>query len=319
MRTYSQLTYEQRYQIFALLTTKHSGTEIAEVIGVHKSTVSRELRRNHGQHRYRPQQAHRLSTARRCKTRHRIIPETWDLIDTLIHRDWSPEQISGRLKIEHGIQVSHERIYQYILEDKRNGGDLYRHLRCRKKRRKRYGSCDRRGKISNRIGIEERPAVINDRLRTGDWEVDTLIGRGRKNALVTLTERRSRMALLGKVARRSALSVADTIIDLLTPFADRVHSLTSDNGTEFAKHREIAQRLNLDFYFAHPYSAWERGTNENMNGLIRQYFPKHRDLTSITDGEILHVMQRLNSRPRKCLDFKTPLEVFFSQPVALES
>jgi IS30 family transposase len=319
MRTYSQLTYEQRYQIFALLTMKHSGSEIAEVIGVHKSTVSRELRRNRGKCRYRPQQAHRLSTARRYKAEHRICPETWALIDTLIRRDWSPQQISGRLKIEHGIQVSHEHIYQHILEDKRTGGDLYRHLRCHKKRRKRYGSYDRRGKIPNKISIEERPAVINDRLRIGDWEVDTLSGKGRKKALVTLTERRSRMALLGKVERRSARSVTDTIVDLLTPVADRVHSLTSDNGTEFAKHREIAQRLDLDFYFAHPYSAWERGTNENTNGLIRQYFPKHRDLTSVTDSDIYHAMQRLNSRPRKCLAFRTPLEVFFNQPVALAS
>jgi IS30 family transposase len=319
MRTYSQLTYEQRYQIYALLTMKHSMTEIAEVVGVHKSTVSRELRRNRGKRRYRPQQAHRFSMARRCNTRHRIIPETWALIDTLIRCDWSPQQISGRLKIEHGIQISHERIYQYILEDKRSGGDLYRHLRCHKKRRKRYGSCDRRGKIPNKIGIEERPAVINDRLRIGDWEVDTLIGKGRKNALVTLTERRSRMALVGKVTRRSARSVTDTIVALLSPFADRAHSLTSDNGTEFARHQEIARRLNLNFYFAHPYSAWERGTNENMNGLVRQYFPKHRDLTTVTDSEIHHAMQRLNSRPRKCLAFRTPLEVFFNQPVALES
>jgi IS30 family transposase len=298
---------------------KHSMTEIAEVVGVHKSTVSRELRRNRGKRRYRPQQAHRFSMARRCNTRHRIIPETWALIDTLIRCDWSPQQISGRLPIEHGIRVSREHIYQHILEDKRAGGGLYRHLRCHKKRRKRYGSCDRRGKIPNKIGIEERPAAINDRLRIGDWEVDTLLGTGRKSVLVTLTERRSRMALVGNAAGRNARSVTDTIIDLLSPFADRVHSLTSDNGTEFARHQEIARWLNLDFYFAHPYSAWERGTNENMNGLVRQYFPKHRDLTTVTDTELNRVMQKLNSRPRKCLDFKTPLEVFFNQSVALGS
>jgi IS30 family transposase len=319
MRTYSQLTYEQRYQIFALLTTKHTGTEIAEVIGMHKSTVSRELRRNRSQRGYRPRRAHQLSIGRRRKTRHRIIPETWALIDYHIRHDWSPEQISGRFKIEYGIQVSHERIYQHILEDKRNGGDLYRHLRCRKKRRKRYGKYDRRGKIPHRISIEERPAVANERLRIGDWEVDTLLGKGRKSALVTLTERRSRMALLGKVTHRSAQPVTNMIIDLLGPLVDCAYSLTSDNGTEFAQHQDIAQRLNLDFYFAHPYSAWERGTNENMNGLLRQYFPKYRDMTTITDGEVHYAMYRLNSRPRKCLDFKTPFEVFFNQPVALKS
>ena len=319
MRTYSQLTYEQRYQISALLTTKHTGTEIAEVIGVDKSTVSRELRRNRSRRGYRPRKAHRLAIERRSKSERRIGPETWVLIESLIRYDWSPEQISGRLKIRCGIQVSHERIYQHILEDKRNGGDLSRHLRCRKKRRKRYGKYDRRGKIPNIISIEERPAMVNERLRLGDWEVDTLFGSGRNQAMVTLTERRSRMALLGKVDRRTAQEVTDVVIALLTPFADRTHSLTSDNGREFAQHQEIAKRLDLGFYFAHPYSAWERGSNENMNGLLRQYFPKNRDVTTITNEQIHRAMYRLNTRPRKCLAFKTPFEVFFNQPVALES
>jgi IS30 family transposase len=319
MRTYKQLTQEQRYQIYALLKTKNNMAKIAEVIGIHKSTVSREISRNMSRRGYRPKRAHEMAMKKRKKAKPRILPETWVLVEDLIRKDFSPEQISGRLDIAYGIRISHEWIYQYILSDKGKGGNLYRHLRCRKKRRKRYGSYDRRGKIPNRIGIEERPDVINDRLRVGDWEVDTLFGRGHKNAIVTLTERKSRMALVGKVGRLTSQAVCDVVVELLTPLKNRTHSLTSDNGKEFALHQRISSLLDLDFYFARPYAAWERGTNENMNGLLRQYFPKKCDLKTITNKEIHHVMNKLNNRPRKCLDFKTPLEVFFNQPVALNS
>jgi IS30 family transposase len=319
MRTYKQITQEQRYQIYALLKTKNSMTKIAEVIGVHKSTVQREISRNMSKRGYRPGKAHEMAIKKRRKAKKRILPETWALVEELIRQDWSPEQISGRLDIEYGIKISHEWIYQYILKDKRAGGDLYRHLRCQKKRRKRYGSYDRRGKIPNRTGIEERPDVINDRLRIGDWEVDTIFGIGHRYAIVTLTERNSRMVLVGRVDRLTAKAVCDVVIDLLTPLKDRTYSLTSDNGKEFALHQEIASHLDIDFYFARPYASWERGTNENMNGLLRQYFPKKRDIKTITDKEIHAVMHKLNNRPRKCLDFKTPIEVFFNQPVALKS
>jgi IS30 family transposase len=260
-----------------------------------------------------------MAMGRRKKAKTRISPELWTLVKALIRNDWSPEQVSGWLKTKHGIQISHECIYQYILKDKRRGGDLYRHLRCRKKRKKRYGRPDRRGKISNKISITQRPAVINNRLRVGDWEVDTLFGMGHRHALVTLTERKSRMALLGSVKRRTAQAVSDTVIALLTPVVDRTYSITSDNGMEFSHHQKISKQLDIDFYFANPYAAWERGSNENMNGLLRQYFPKKCDLTKITSEEIHRAMHKLNTRPRKCLDFKTPLEVFFNQPVALKS
>jgi IS30 family transposase len=319
MRTYKQITQEQRYQIYALLKTKNSMTKIAEVIGVHKSTISRELSRNRSKKGYREKKAHELAMRRRRKAKKRILTQTWALVEKLIRQDWSPVQVSGRLKKEFGIQISHEWIYQYILKDKHAGGDLYRHLRCQKKRRKRYGIYDRRGKIPDRIGIEERPDVINDRQRIGDWEVDTIFGRGHKQAIVTLTERNSRMVLLGRVENVTAQSATDVIVTLLTPLIDQTHSITSDNGKEFSRHQVISQQLEADFYFAHPYAAWERGTNENMNGLLRQYFPKKCDLTTITDKEIHAVMHKLNNRPRKCLDFRTPLEVFFNQPVALKS
>lgn len=312
MRTYTQLTQPQRYQICALLKMGHSRTEIASVVGVHKSTVSRELKRNHGQRGYRTQQAHALAVSRRKKAKLRILPETWALIEGLIRQDWSPEQVSGRLESEYNIRVSHEWIYQHILADKRVGGDLYRHLRCQKKRRKRYGSYDRRGILPNRVSIDERPEVVGRRERLGDWEVDTIIGKGRQPVLVTLTERKSRLTLLRKVERKTAEAVAAAVVTLLMPWKANAHTLTSDNGKEFALHQIIAKLLEADYFFAHPYAAWERGTNENMNGLLRQYFPKKRDLETVTDEEIEFVMCRLNNRPRKTLAYNTPFEVFLS-------
>jgi len=312
MRTYTQLTQEQRYQIYALLKMGHSRTEIASVVGVHKSTVSREWKRNHGQRGYRPKQAHALAVSRRRKAKPRILPETWALIEGLIRQDWSPEQVSGRLESEYNIWVSHEWIYQHILADKCVGGDLYRHLRCQKKRRKRYGSYDRRGILPNRVSIDKRPEVVDSRERLGDWEVDTIIGKGRQPALVTLTERKSRLTLLRKVERKTAGAVAATVVTLLMPWKAKTHTLTSDNGKEFALHQIIAKLIEADYFFAHPYAVWERGTNENMNGLLRQYFPKKRDLGTVSNDEIEFVMCNLNNRPRKTLAYNTPFEVFLS-------
>jgi IS30 family transposase len=316
---YTQLTREQRYRISALLKMGHNRTEIAAVIGKHKSTISRELNRNKGQRGYRPKQAHRKALSRRNHSRKRISGETWELIETKLRLDWSPEQVSGWLNRQFAIQVSHEWIYQYILADKQAGGDLYRHLRCQKKRRKRYGSYDRRGKMPNRVSIEERPAIVEERSRIGDWEVDTIIGKRHRQAIVTLTERKSRFSLLAKVDQRTADQVGDTVIELLRPVADRLHTLTADNGKEFADHERIAHALCVDFFFAHPYAAWERGTNENMNGLIRQYIPKTQDFAAVTNEVLVWIINRLNHRPRKCLEFQSPFEVFFDQSVALMS
>jgi IS30 family transposase len=319
MRTYTQLTQEQRYQIYALKKMGHNQTEIANCIGVDKSTISRELKRNQGQRGYRPKQAHHLAMSRRKKGQQHIQARTWAIIDEKIGLDWSPEQISGWLLKHHQIQVSHEWIYQYILRDKQAGGDLHKHLRCQKKRRKRYGSRDRRGKLPNRRSIEERPEIVDQRHRIGDWEVDTMVGKGHHQAIVTLTERKSRLALLRKVDRRTAELVGDAVIGLLQPLVDYLHTITGDNGKEFAEHERIAQELDADFFFAHPYAAWERGANENMNGLVRQYIPKDRELDSVTNNELHQIMLKLNHRPRKCLDFMSPFEVFFEQPVALTS
>lgn len=320
MRTYTQLTREQRYQIYVLRKMGHNQTAIAKAIGKDKSTINRELKRNKGQRGYRPIQAHNKALERRRKkAKLRIQAETWALIEEKLNQDWSPEQTTGWMMKHYGKTVSHEWIYQYVLADKRAGGTLYKHLRCQKKRRKRYGEYDRRGKIANRISIDKRPSIVDKRKRLGDWEIDTVIGKGHRGALVTLTERKSRLAMIQKVDSRKAELVTKATISLLKPYTEKVHTITSDNGKEFADHETITWILDTAFYFAHPYASWERGANENMNGLIRQYFPKDTDFLEITDNEIKLVMKRLNHRPRKCLDFQTPYEVFFNNKVALTS
>ena len=275
MRNYSQLTLEQRYGINTLLKTGHNQSEIALTIGVHKSTISREVRRNHGKRGYRYKQAHALALDRRKgKIKPPIDGSTWAFIETSIWNDWSPEQIHGWMKENLAVSVNHEWIYHYIRQDKHTGGDLYTHLRCKRKRKKRYGSNDRRGQIKNRVSIDERPSIVETRSRIGDWEADTIIGKRHKQAIVSLTERKSGLALLFKLERKTKDETEKAIRKLLYLIKDKVHTITSDNGKEFANNEPIAKALDCVFYFAHAYSAWERRTNENTNGLIRQYFPK---------------------------------------------
>jgi IS30 family transposase len=317
---YHQLTQDQRYQIYAFLKAGFSRSFIASELGVDKSTISRELKRNRGQRGYRPKQANELARSR-CKAKAnatRINAETWQKVEADLRKDWSPEQVSGHLKAQGQAAPSHERIYQYIYADKHQGGDLHTHLRCQIKRRKRYGKHDRRGQIPNRKSISERPAVVADKSRLGDWEADTIIGQNHQQALVSLVERRSKLTLLAKVERNTEAAVKEAIITKLQPLAACVHTITSDNGREFASHEVIAAAVGAEFYFAHPYHSWERGLNENTNGLVRQYFPKGSDLRALTDEQVQAVAQRLNERPRKTLGYQTPNEVFFnSSPVAL--
>ena len=317
MSTYAQLTREQRYQIKALLDTDVPQGKIAETIGVCPSTISRELKRNRGKRGYRPHQAHKKAVARKAKkSLPRIGAEIWSLVEKELREDWSPEQVSGRLK-ESEIFVSHERIYQYVYANKRAGGTLWKHLRCPKKYRKRAGGRDRRGKIVNRRSIEERPAIVDERSRIGDWEADLIVGKNHQGVALTLTERNSRFTLLRIFPSKHADPITQGIVELLKWDA-RVRTITFDNGKEFAGHQEVASALGVDCYFAHPYSSWERGTNENTNGLIRQYLPKSRNLKEVSMEEEIMIMDKLNLRPRKCLDFKTPYEVFFGhQPIAL--
>jgi IS30 family transposase len=319
--SYTQLTREQRYQIYALMKAGHDQTRIATLLGCHKSTISREVRRNRGQRSYRPHQAHELAQARHlAASRPRITPATWSLVESWLQQQWSPEQITGRLKLEGREVVSHERIYQHIMEDKRRGGALHLHLRCRRERRKRYGKHSRRGQIAGRISIEERPQVVATRRRVGDWEADTIVGRRGRGALLSLVERKSKLVRLCWVERKGAAEVARASLQVLGPLALKVLTITSDNGGEFAHHAEIARGLAARFYFARPHASWERGVNENTNGLVRQYFPKRHDFSTITEAEVEQVMERLNERPRKTLGYRTPNEVFYKRrPVALRS
>jgi len=315
--SYTQLTQEQRYQIYALKQVEQANKRIAEILGVHASTVSRELKRNLGKRGYRPKQADQKAQKRKHGAKRRIESETWEYVEQKVKREWSPEQVSGRLRSHHGIQISHEWIYQYILADKETGGYLYKHLRCQKRNRKRYGSHERRGSLPNRRSIEERPKIVEERSRIGDWESDTIIGKGHQQAIVTIVDRKSRLLLMQKVEKRTAEKVGEATITMLSTKACK--TLTSDNGKEFANHELVAEALKIDYYFAHPFSAWERGTNENTNGLIRQYFPKHSAFNIITQDHVTTVMDKLNNRPRKCLGFRTPLEVHQFYSIALDS
>ena len=208
--------------------------------------------------------------------------------------------------------VCHESIYQHIYTDKAQGGDLHTFLRCQKKRKKRYGSHSRRGVIPNKVSIDERPEVVEKRGRIGDWEGDTIIGKGHSGAIVSLVERTSRYTLLKQLPSKHAEPVCDAIIDMLKPFKKRALTITFDNGLEFAKHEGISKALDANIYFAHPYHSWERGLNENTNGLVRQYAPKNKTFEHVDDELIDLVEYKLNHRPRKSLGFKTPHEVFFN-------
>jgi len=283
-------------------------TEIAKNLGRSKSTISREIRRNKGGRGYRPKQADRLAEERSIDSRNarRIDPDVLKSAFDRIAEQLSPEQVAAELPI------SHETLYQDIYANKAAGGAIWKNLRCQKKRKKRYASgVERRGQIVNRRPISERPADIELRRTVGHWEGDTVIGAGHKQAIVTLVERKSGYARLMKVSHRTSAQVSGAVIKKLRPFRAKVKTITFDNGKEeFAEHVRIDEALGSTTYFADPFSSWQRGSNENFNGLLRQYIPKKRPLSTVTDEEHKMIEHRLNNRPRKSLGFKTPSEVF---------
>lgn len=296
-------------------------SEIAGRIGVHRSTVYREIKRNSNVRLVGYKAYPAIAAARerhRRKRKRGIAGEIWAMVEELLELDWSPEQISKRLSLEGLPSVSHETIYLRLYRDKLKGGLLYLHLRRRRYGyRKRIHKYSKRGAWDTRRPIRERPPIVDERSRLGDWEADTIIGRGRKGAILSLVERRSRLVLLEKLANMSPGSVADAFSKQLSPLKEKVLTITSDNGFEFLCHKDVAERLDAGFFFADPYSAWQRGTVENTNGLVRQYFPKKTDFTTLTESDLKLVTLRLNNRPRKSLGFRTPNEVFQNQSVAL--
>ena len=254
----------------------------------------------------------RMTVEYACLNGPQFSSSEWQEVERLTRLDMSPQQVSERLEFEGVLQISHEIIYQHIYADKQNGGDLHVHLRSQKPHRKRYASGqERRGTIKNRVSIDERPEIVAEKSRIGDWEGDTVIGKNHKGGIVTLAERKSRFVLAGHIRSKHADGVTAVITGLLAPYKDKCHTITFDNGKEFAEHEKVAAELKADIYFAHPYHSWERGLNENSNGLLRQYFPKGMELVNITDEQVLAAVEKLNHRPRKVLGYRTPHEVFF--------
>jgi IS30 family transposase len=310
------LTLEQRYTISVMKKQNYSQKKIALTIEKDKSVVSRELKRNCDKRNggYNSDLAQRKYNQRqKDKPKHiKFTKKVESFAEKLLCKDYSPEQIVGRAKLYKLNCVSHERLYQHIWKDKKQGGELHLHLRRRgRKYRKRGAAKDTRGIIIDRIGISQRPAIVEQKERLGDLEIDTIIGQNHKGALLTINDRVSSMVWIAKLNGKNAEDLAQKAIEVLSPYKEFMHTITGDNGKEFAEHKTISQSLNIDFYFARPYHSWERGANENTNGLIRQYFAKGSSFENITDKDVAEVQEILNNRPRKKLEFLTPTEYFF--------
>jgi len=306
------LALKERYHIWFLHKSGKSNGHISRETKRHKTTISRELKRNKSPGGYDPDKANKKAIERKKITHKQniFVKDIKEFAEKKIRENWSPEQIKGYCKKNEINMVSHQRLYQHIQEDQQQGGDLFKHLRHAKKRRKRYGIEERRGQIKNKRMIDERPEIVNCKIRFGDWEADTIIGLDHKGCIVTLVDRKTKLALIANVKNKKAETVKNAIIKMLTPSKDLCHTITFDNGKEFAMHKEIEQKLNVKTYFAHPYSSYERGLNENTNGLIRQYIPKKTDFRNIPDSLVKDIIRNLNTRPRKTLGFASPIEAF---------
>ncbi len=327
--SYSHLTHYERVVITYLKMTGASQAEVARRVNRSPGTISRELRRNRDvfdNYHYEP--AHEMARQRRTDSVKRPVTDDLELmahIEAKLRARWSPEQIAGRLATQPpkrlaGKTLHHATIYRWIWGDSRRAERLKRYLRvgC-KPRRKPYGKPSKRGQIPNRTPIAERPDVVEQRQRLGDWEGDTVVGKGRSGYVMTNVDRASRYLIARKLERPTATAVEGAMVDSMRRLPpDKRRTQTFDNGREFARHESISRRLALAVYFADPYSSWQRGTNENTNGLLRQYLPKTREFATLTDHELAGYIWQLNNRPRKCLDYRTPAEVFHQRNVALQ-
>ena len=311
---YTHLTQEERYQISTLLREGFSKRYIAWRLNRSPSTISREIARNRARNGYFAQHAHKLARRRHCPNPKRIPYDTWVQVIAYLDLQWSPEQIASH------VSVSLHSIYRFIQQDKSRGGVLFHNLRFRNQRKRKYGSIETRGQLTNRKSIHDRPAEIEQRSRFGDLEIDTIVGKNHQQSLVSIVDRKTGYLWLKKCSTRKAEEVCQATIRLLEPIKAHLKTITADNGKEFSLHEYAAQELDIDWYFADPYSAWQRGTNENTNGLIRQYIRKGSDLNDYTDAYIAEITQRLNHRPRKRLGFKSPSQVLWQQHgVALQN
>jgi IS30 family transposase len=312
---YRQITSGERYAIAALRRRGLSLRVIARDLRRAPSTISREVRRNRSADgSYSAFKACHRSRGRRSRSRRneRITPETWEVVERYLRLDWSPEQVAGFLTAEGLLRISHETIYLHVWREKRAAGSLWRHLRqAGKQRRKRYGAYDSRGRLAGKRPISERPAEVEARRELGHWEIDTVMGTEHgRNSVVTLVERATGYTVLGKLARHCAADATACCIALIERHPGRVLTITADNGTEFHSYALVEAATRALFYFATPHHSWERGTNENTNGLIRQYLPKSTSLAHVTQTDCDAIAAKLNSRPRKRLGYKTPEECY---------
>ena len=307
------LTQEQRYEIQALLKAKIKKSFIAKILNVHKSTITREIKRNSNKRSYNAKKAQIYYEERKSDSYKKSYFDSnmKKFVAEKLQQQWSPEQISGFCRTNNIKMVSYETIYKFIYTDKENGGLLYTNLRTGRPKRK-FKQNKKKGKftIKDRIFINERPDIVNNKERFGDWEADTIIGANRKGAILGVVERKSMFAIYVKTNGKKAESIKHEIINALAPYKKRVYTITSDNGTEFSEHKYIAEKMNCDFYFAEPYSSWQRGLSENTNKLIRQYIPKNTNFANIEQKYINDICLKLNSRPRKKLNYMTPTQVF---------
>ena len=307
------LTVQQRYEISFRLQNKERPIDIAKALGVHRSTISRELKRNKAPHgKYHAEKAQMLSKRRlRARRHYTVLTDEMKLyIDSkLSEEQWSPEQISGRRRVFGLSPISHETIYKYIWKEKHKcRKPLYKYLRHRGRRYNKRGSSYKSRGIPNRVGIEKRPSIVDEKNRFGDLEIDTIVGKNKRNVIMTINDRESGFLIMRKLPTKEAEPLAKAAIEALKPISGELHTITADNGVEFARHQMIARELNLDVFFARPYHSWERGANENTNGLVRQYFVKGTDFKTITDKDIYMVQEKINNRPRKRLNFMSPIE-----------
>jgi IS30 family transposase len=312
--SYHQITSGERYMLAALRKQGFNQSAIAKALDRHRSTISRELKRNAAKSTgyYRPSKAQEMANGRRSRSRRnrQFSRSDFRKVEALLKRQWSPEQISGYLRRHHILSISHETIYQHIWLDRRLGGSLHTHLRgARKQRRKRYGAYDSRGRLAGKRHISERPKAVDRRSTLGHWEIDTVIGKGSRHCLLTLVERKSGYVLIGKLKARTKEQTNQRALKLIRRHTDRFETITADNGTEFHDYRALEDASGVTFYFATPHHSWERGTNENTNGLIRQYVPKGTSMTKLTQHDCNAIAERLNARPRKRLRYRTPQEV----------
>ncbi len=312
--TYRQITYEERYTLGLLRRQGLCPAEIAGVLGRHRSTILREIRRNrsHSDGSYRPQLADWYARGRRSISRRnrRFATSDWTRVEQLLRKDWSPEQVAGWLRRHGQLEISHENIYRYVWEDMRLGGVLHTHLRgARKQRRKRYRSYDSRGRVVGKRPIETRPAAVESRIQIGHWETDTVLGEGRP-CVLSMVERKTGYLALGELRARTTAEVNRRTLYLIRKQPRTVRTITADNGTEFHNYAAIERATAARFYFATPHHAWERGTNENTNGLIRQYLPKRQSMAAVTQHDCNAIARKLNRRPRKRLGYRTPEECY---------